>query len=176
MKHLFKNIILSKSSYFAEVKTRGKVCGFMIVEVLVAVSIITVSILVAMLVAQKSIYVSRQAFHTTQAAFLLEEGAEAVRILRDNAWNNISSLNSETNYYPTFSGDTWILSSTANTVGIFTRTVATANVNRDNTTKDISSAGTNDPGTKLMTVTVSWLEGGTPVMKTLQFYIMDIFS
>ena len=148
----------------------------MIVEVLVAVSIITVSILAAMMVAQKSIYVSRQAFHTTQAAFLLEEGAEAVRILRDNAWNNISSLNPGTNYYPTFSGDTWILSSTANTVGIFTRTVTIANVNRDNTTKDISSAGTNDPGTKLMTVTVSWLEGGTPVMKTLQFYIMDIFS
>lgn len=146
------------------------------VEVLIAVSIITASILSAMAVAQKSIYVSRQAFHSTQASFLLEEGAEAVRVLRDNAWTNISSLTPNTNYYPTFSGGTWTLSLTPNTVGIFTRTATIATVNRDNTTKDISGTGTNDPGTKLVTVTVSWVEGGTTVTKTLQFYIMNIFS
>lgn len=148
----------------------------MIVEVLVAVSIITVSIITAMAVSQKSIYVSRQALHATQAAFLLEEGAEAVRILRDNAWSNISSLTTSTNYYPIFSSNTWTLSETANTVGTFTRTVSVALVNRDNSTKDIGSAGTDDPGTKLITVTVSWPEGGTTITKTLQFYIMDIFS
>src|SRR3989344_1744694 len=76
--------------------------GFMMVEVLIVSSIITVSILAAMAVSQKSIFVSRQAFHASQAAFLLEEGAEAVRILRDNAWTNISSLTAGTTYYPTF--------------------------------------------------------------------------
>jgi len=156
--------------------------GFMIVEVLVAASIITASILAAMAVAQKSVYVSRQSFHATQTAFLLEEGAEAVRILRDNAWSNISSLTVGTNYYPTFSGGTWTLSATPNAVGIFTRTVTIANVNRDtssdpNTGKDIvSSGGALDVGTKLITVTVSWVEGGTMVSKTLNFYIMDVFS
>ena len=146
------------------------------IEIIVAVSIITVSILAAMAVTQKSVYVSRQAYHATQAAFLLEEGAEAVRIIRDNAWSNISSLTVGTNYYPTWAGGTWTLSQTANTVGIFTRTVTLASVNRDDTTKDIASAGTNDPGTKLVTVTVSWIEGGTTINKTLQFYIIDIFS
>lgn len=150
--------------------------GFMMIEIIVAVSIITVSILAAMAVTQKSVYVSRQAYHATQAAFLLEEGAEAVRIIRDNAWSNISSLTVGTNYYPTWAGGTWTLSQTANTVGIFTRTVTLASVNRDDTTKDIASAGTNDPGTKLVTVTVSWIEGGTTINKTLQFYIIDIFS
>ncbi|MEK7471140.1 MAG: hypothetical protein AAB623_00625 [Patescibacteria group bacterium] len=150
--------------------------GFMVVEILVAISIITVSILAATAVAQKSIYVSRQAFHTTQATFLLEEGAEAVRILRDNAWSNISSLAVSTNYYPTFSGGTWTLSQTANTVGIFTRRVTIAGVNRDNDTQDIASSGTDDPKAKLVTVTVFWLEGGVTITKTLQFYIIDIFS
>jgi len=151
--------------------------GFMVIEILVAVSIITASILAAMTVTQKSIHVSRQAFHTTQAAFLLEEGAEAMRIARDNAWSNISALTVGANYYPTFSGGTWTLSAVANTVGIFTRTVVLADVKRDNTTKDItSSSGTVDVGTKLVTVTVSWMEGGTTVAKTLEFYIMDIFS
>mgnify|MGYP001582880079 FL=1 len=146
------------------------------VEVLVAISIIAVSILAATMVAQKSIYVSRQAFHATQTAFLLEEGAETVRILRDNAWANISSLAPGANYYPIFSGGTWVLSETANVVNIFTRQVSVMNVNRDNITKDISTIGTDDPGTRLVTVTVSWIEGGATVTKTLQFYIMNIFS
>ena len=150
--------------------------GFMIVEVLVAVSIITASILAAMAVAQKAIYVSRQAVHATQAAFLLGEGAEAVRILRDNSWNNISSLTPATIYYPLFSGGTWTLSPTANTVGIFTRTVSVALVNRDNSTQNISVLGTNDPDTKFITVTVSWMEGENVIVKTLEFYIMNIFS
>lgn len=157
--------------------TRQKlVCGFMMVEILVAVSIITASILASMTVSQKSIYVARDSFHATQAAFLLEEGAEVVRIVRDNAWSNISGLSAGTNYYPTFSGGTWTLSSTSNTVGIFTRTVTKTSVNRDNTTKDIAGSGTDDPGTKLITVTVSWVEGGVTIIKTLPFYITDIFS
>lgn len=148
----------------------------MTVEMLVAISIITVSVLAATAVSQKSIYVARQAFHTTQAGFVLEEGAEAVGVMRDNSWANISSLTAGTNYYPTFSGGTWTLSSTPNTVDIFTRTVSIASVSRDNTTKDISNTGTDDPGTKLVTVTVSWVEGGTTITKTLQFYIINIFS
>lgn len=130
----------------------------MAIEILIASSIIAISILAATVVAQKSIYVSRQAFHTTQASFLLEEGAENTRIARDNAWSNIVNLNS------------------SEQIGIFTRTVVASNVNRDNTTKDIvSTGGTLDVGTKLVTVTVSWPEGGVTVTKTLQFYIMNIF-
>ncbi len=150
--------------------------GFMTVEVLVAVSIITVSVLAATAVAQKAISVSRQALHFSQANFLLEEGAEATRIVRDNGWSGISSLTAGTNYYPTFTGGTWTLSASSNTVGIFTRTVVITAVNRDNSTKDIASVGTNDAGTKLVTVTVSWVEGTTTVTKTLAFYISDIFS
>src|SRR3989344_6412219 len=108
--------------------------GFMMVEIIVAISIITVSILAAMAVAQKSAYLSRQALHATEASFILEEGAEAVRIFRDNTWSNISSLTPGTNYYPTFSGGTWILSGTPNTFGIFTRTASITAVNRDNST------------------------------------------
>ena len=149
--------------------------GFMIVEIIVAVAIIIVSVLAAMMVTQKSIYVSRQALHVSQATFLLEEGAEAVRIFRDNAWSNISSLNVGTNYYPTFSG-TWTVSTTPSTVGIFTRVITIANVNRDATSGDIATSGVNDPGTKLITITVSWTESGQAMSKTLSFYIMDIFS
>lgn len=148
----------------------------MTVEILVAASIITVSILAATGITQKSVAISRQALHAIQAGFLLEEGAEVVRILRDNTWSSISSLTNAMSYYPMFSGGTWTLSATANTVGIFTRSLTIASVNRDNVTKDISIIGTDDPGTKLVTITVSWNEGGTTATKTLKFYIIDIFS
>jgi len=155
----------------------SKNSGFMVVELLIGVSIITVSIFAAMIVAQKSINVSRQALHVSQASFLLEEGAEAVRIVRDNAWSNISNLTASASYYPNFSGGTWVLDSNLNTIGIFTRNVSVSAVNRDDTTKDIvTSGGTTDAGTRLVTVTVSWLEGATTVSKSIQFYIMDIFS
>src|SRR5665811_1850287 len=124
--------------------------GFMTVEVLIGISIITISILASMAVAQKSIYVSRQAFHFTQANFLLEEGAEVVRIARDNNWSNISALTLGTDYYLLFSSGSWSLSSTPSTVGIFTRKINIENVNRDNITNDISGTGTVDNGTKLV--------------------------
>ncbi|MFA5936945.1 MAG: hypothetical protein WC822_03645 [Candidatus Paceibacterota bacterium] len=149
--------------------------GFMMVEIIVAISIIIVSVLVAMSVTQKSVSVTRQSLHTSQATFLLEEGAEAVRIIRDNSWSDISNLSNAITYYPTFSG-TWTLSTSPSTIGIFTRTVNIANVNRDASTQDIAVSGTNDAGTKLITISVSWNEGGEVLNKTLSFYIMDIFS
>ncbi|HAS81079.1 MAG: hypothetical protein UR25_C0005G0006 [Candidatus Nomurabacteria bacterium GW2011_GWE1_32_28] len=150
--------------------------GFMMVEVIVAISIIVVSVLAAMSVTQKSIFVSRQALHVKEASFLLEEGAESMRIIRDNSWNNISTLNIGTDYYFTFSGGTWTLSNIPSTTGIFVRKVNISNVNRNVSTDDIESLGIDDPGTKLITITVSWIDGGETLSKTLSFYIMDIFS
>jgi Tfp pilus assembly protein PilV len=149
--------------------------GSLMVEVLIVSAIMTVSVLAALAVAQKSIYVSRQSLHVSQASFLLEEGAEAVRIIRDNDWSNIEALTPEDTYYPVYSSGTWGLSGTATQVGIFSRTVTIFDVTRDSTTDDIVSSGTDDPGTKLVTVAVSWDEGGTSVSKSISFYIADIF-
>jgi len=132
--------------------------GFMVIEILIAISIITISVLSAMAVSQKSIQVSRQALHTTEAAFLLEEGAENARIARDNLWSNFVSIN------------------TIEQIGIYTRTVVASSVNRDSTTSDISVSGIDDPDTKLVTVTVAWPEGGTTIVKNLKFYLMNIFN
>lgn len=145
------------------------------VEILVAASILAVAFIAVMGAAQRSIYLSRQGLHQAQAAFLLEEGGEAVRIFRNSGWSNITALNSGTTYYPTFAGGTWTLSTTPNTVGIFSRKVTVSSVNRDSS-DNIATSGTADPGTKLITVTVSWLEGSQTVTKTLLFYLSDIFS
>jgi Tfp pilus assembly protein PilV len=156
-------------------KKNNRNFGFMMIEVLVAVSIITASVLTAMAVAQKSIVLSQRSVHMTQAGFLLEEGAEAVRILRDNNWTNISNLSLNTDYYLSFNGSTWILNTTPSQIGKFTRKITFSGVYRD-ASGDIAEAGSLDSGTKLVTVTVTWNEGVNVVSKDLKFYILDIFS
>ena len=147
------------------------------VEVLIAISIILAITLTSMSVVQRGISVSEESLHVTQASSLLEEGGEAVRIYRDSGWSNIANLSTDTAYYPTLSGNTWILSTTQNNVGLFTRTVTISNVNRDATTGDIvTNGGVYDAGTKLVTVNVSWQEGGQAMSKKLLFYISNIFS
>lgn len=149
----------------------------MVIEILVAVTIITVSILATMTVAQKSVQVSRQSLHSSQAGFLLEEGAEALRTMRDSAWSNISSLVPGTEYYFLWNGSAWTLSETPSTIGEFTRIATVSSVNRDSSTRDIvASGGTDDPDTKLVEIEVSWREGGTLVTKNIQFYLMNIFQ
>lgn len=147
------------------------------VEVLVGSAIVVLAILSFMAVAQKSIAISSRALHTVQASSLLEEGAEMVRIHRDNAWTNISNLTVGLEYYPVFSGTVLSFPTSSSTVGIFTRKVVLTDVYRDASTGDIvNSGGVLDTGTKLVTVTVSWNEGSSPVSKTLSFYILDLFS
>jgi Tfp pilus assembly protein PilV len=137
-------------------KNRQKNKGSMMVEIIIAATIISISVLAAISVANRSIIVAHQALHMSQAAFLLEEGAENTRIARDNNWNNIVSLNS------------------SEQIGIFTRTIVASSVNRNVSTGDIGS-GSDDSGTKLITVTVSWNQTGRLVTKTLKFYISNIF-
>lgn len=155
---------------------KNKKLGFMMVEVLVAVSIIAACVLAGMAVAQRSILLSYRSVHTAQASFLLEEGAESVRILRDNDWLNISNLEVSTDYYLEFFNGTWILNTTPSQIGKFTRKINISDVYRSVSSGDISESGNLDDGTKLITVTVSWNEGNNTVVKTLQFYITDIFS
>lgn len=158
-------------------KINKNISGFMMVEILIATSIMLVIVLASMSVVQKGIVVSEQSLGTTQASYLLEEGGEVVRILRDNAWTNISNLSIGTTYYPTYSSNAWTMSTTPNQIDNFTRTVVVSSVNRDaNTGAIVSNGGTLDTGTKLITVNVSWQENGKNMSKSLSFYISDIFS
>jgi Tfp pilus assembly protein PilV len=163
-------------------KIKNKNKGSLMVEIVIATTIITIFVLVALNVTQKALAVSRQAVHSSQAAFLLEEGGESVKIFRDNnSWTNFSTLFNTSSTYclsDTISSWTSALSTTSSCakIGIFTRIVNVANVNRDGISGDIvSSGGTLDSGTKLITITVSWKESGNTITKTLQFYINNIF-
>ena len=164
------NIFRLVKCQMSNVKCNG---GFSIIEILIAASIILFSIFAILSLAQKSVQVSRLSLYQTQASFLLEEGAEATKTIRDAGWTNISSLTSGTTYYLSFSGTAWSLSATPATVGIFTRTVLFSDVYRD-VNDDIATSGTLDSGTKKVTITVSWRDTSGSTSKSISLYMANI--
>lgn len=150
--------------------------GFSLVEVLVACSIISMITLTVMSAASRGIELSSRALKQVQASMLMEEGVEAVKSVRDANWSNISNLPLG-NSYLSFS-NVWSLSNTNQVEvvdGTFTRTIRLSEVRRDGN-DDIASSGTVDPGTKKVTVSVSWNSSGQTISKEINFYLSDIFN
>ncbi len=154
--------------------------GFSLVEVLIACAIISTMIFALMSAVQKGISLSLNALKQTQASFLLEEGAEAIKSIRDANWTNISSITLDTNYYFSYNNSTnlWSVSTTPTTAidSMFTRTVTLSQVFR-NATDDIAVSGTVDTHIKKVVVTVSWPSSdGTTFSRNLSFYLVNIFN
>ena len=94
----------------------------------------------------------------TEAEAFAQEAIEAVRAIRDRAWNENRYAESAV----AASGGQWIFTGDLNeTIGQYTRVITFANVCRNQTTNDIvSDCGVlntyTDPHTKLVTVEVTW--------------------
>lgn len=147
--------------------------GFGLIEMVVGISVLSISLVGIGAVAQRSLALSRQSLQETQANFLLEEGSEVVRSFRDKGWVNIGNLSTTTTYYLTY-GSTWATTTTASKIdNTFTRTITVSDVTRD-VNDDIAASGTYDSGTKKITVTLSWVSGFATSTKTVQMYLTDI--
>lgn len=162
---------------------KNKKKGSLLVEVVIASAIIVIITFAIVSAASKGIQLSSRALEQTQASYLLEEGAEVVKIVRDNNWTTFAALTLETTYYLVFdnASNAWSLTTTPpmpSTIDEkFSRSVVFSQVSRDATTQDIVvGSGVIDTRTKKVVVTVSWLSSGLTVSKTLSFYVSDIFN
>jgi len=156
--------------------------GFSLVEAVIASAICLGVLLGVSSAFTLSLRASLGNTSRTQAAFLEEEGLEAVRILRDNGWaSNIASLTASTTYYLAYdsAASTWkATSSNAYIDSTFSRTFSIYNVSRDGNQNIVSTGGSNDANTKKVTVTVSWRQRETKATSShsLSTYITNIFS
>lgn len=164
------------------------VSGFTLIEVLIACSIISISMFALMSTAQKGIVLSNQALKKSQVNLLLEEGVEAVKSIRDNNWDtNIKDLSLETPYHIFFNTNTkvWVLDTSATSLvnsipsypidGVFDRTIIFYSVGRGSDDDILAVGGTLDEGTRKVIVTTTWVSSGILNSKSLTFYIADIF-
>lgn len=150
--------------------------GVLSVEILIASLVVSIAFIALILVASSTISLSRQTLHQTQVAFLLEEGTEAVKIIRNSGWQNISNKSFNTDYYLSFSGGNWSLDTSPVYVDDFLRKVSFFSVQRDAYDDIVQSGGVVDLDTRLVKVQVFWNEGSVLKSKSIDFYISNIFS
>ena len=86
--------------------------AFVLVEALVAAAILTTVLASANAAFLLSVRSGSQNTTEVQATYLAEEGLEAVRVMRDSAWSNISSQTSGTPFYLAFDGTAWSATTT----------------------------------------------------------------
>jgi Tfp pilus assembly protein PilV len=149
--------------------------GISLVEVVVGVSLIAISLIG--LVGAYNFYFRIALKDTTfiQASFLLEEGLEAARSIRDNDWDSIANLISGNDYGFEYEGNSWQSTTTLSSIdGFFYRTFVVSNILRDSN-DDISLSGTEDPNTKEITVTVSWFDNNSTTTKSISTYLTKLF-
>ena len=134
--------------------------GFGLLEVVLGVARISISVFGLLSVAQNSLRVSEYSLREAQAGYLLLEGAEAVRFMRDMGWTNVGNLSTSATYYITYSITTnTFATSTVDTFidGVFSRSFTVSDVNRDASDDMVAApAEIYDSGTKKITVNMSW--------------------
>jgi len=147
---------------------KDKNSGFMFLEILVAIAIISLVFVVLLGIGFSAQNTSTSLRKETQADSLAREAFEAVRSFRDGTtWsaNGLGIVNyAESNPYYLFLDNSstpakWSLRTGTETVGIFTRYIVFDKVSRDPTTHYIESvynSSHNDPDTVKATVTVLW--------------------
>lgn len=153
-------------------KTKGSVA----IEVLIGSVIISLALISSVLLMGKAMNITRQIMYEAKAAFLLEEGVESVKSIRDTDWSDISSLVESQVYYISWNNGSYQLSTTPSVIGDFTKTVVFESVYRDSEDDIVSSGGTIDDGTRFVTVNVSWQNGESVLNKEISFYISNIFG
>ncbi len=157
--------------------------GSGMVEILIASGIISVVIMTIINVYSSLASISLLNTDKVQASFLLEEGAEAVRLLRDTSWSNISSLTASTTtyylYWPvaaTSTSATWRATTTPQLVDEMRRSFKVYTVSRDSNFDIVTSGGSNDAGSRRVVITVAWPTLYGTTTKSLEMYIFNTFN
>jgi prepilin-type N-terminal cleavage/methylation domain-containing protein len=152
--------------------------GFSLIEIIIASSIFLLA--VTTIFSSYAIALKATVKNTAylQAAFLAEEGNEALKNMRDFGWSNyVGSLSVGTPYRLSWTAGMWQATTTNTFIdGKFDRAFVLSAVSRDGSNNIVSSGGTVDTNTKKVVVSVSWNEGGATTTKTMESYVSNIFS
>lgn len=152
--------------------------GFSLVEIIIASSILLISVISIFSAFVLALSTSSKNTAKVQAAFLLEEGNEALRNMRDFGFSaNISPLQNNTSYRLAWDSQRWQATTTNTFIDSkFDRTFVLSEVQRDIDHNIVSSGGTVDNNTKKVTVSVSWRDGSATTTRLMESYVSNIFN
>ena len=151
--------------------------GFGLLEIVIGLAVITLFLFGVLAVARLSARLSEENANNIKAAFLLEEGTEALKILRDAGWQqNIAALAISGDYYFSFDNGQWqATSSNVFIDGLFERKLRLENVYRDSQAR-IADSGELDSNTKKAALSVGWRSRGATTTKTISTYLTNLFN
>jgi len=152
--------------------------GFSLVEAVIAAAIIATGI--AGIAAAVSAYDrgAATALPSVQATLLAEEGIEAVYLMRDTSWSGtIATYAAGTPYALAWQTNSWATATTLSYIdNTYWRTITFQDVQRNSSEQIVSSGGTNDPNTRLITSSVSWSSRSGTSTVTLSAYVSNLFN
>lgn len=130
--------------------------GFGLIEIVIATAVITLALSAFLHGGALALRLLNAEKENLETALLAKEGLNAVRSLRDEAWNNVASSTVGTTYYPVIENGKWRLSTSDPGVinGKYTRKIIFDRVYRNNSDQ-IASAGNEDSNTRKATVEIS---------------------
>jgi Tfp pilus assembly protein PilV len=159
-------------------QSKQKIQGFGLTEVIIGAAILILVFLGLITTYNRYVKAGSKIIPEITATYLLEEGLEAVRFMRDYSWDNkIATLAAGTTYYLAWDGSLWNATTTAtSTSGMYYRTFTIASVSRDSNQDIASVGGTDDPQTKKVTMQVAWKVSSATSTKQFSMYIADLFN
>lgn len=169
-------------SFFKTAAARNSATGFSLIEIILAASILSMFMMSIMLYYKKILDVSENTTRYIQSGFLLEEGVEAVKLIRDMSWaTGIAPLSTTTTYYLSWSGTTWTSTTTPGKIeNIFVRTFTVGDVYRDASDDIVANQalGTFGTSSKKIIFSVAWQSKGSraTTTKVAETYIMNLFN
>lgn len=151
--------------------------GFGLVEVIVAISII---LLVLSSIYGVHVFYIKTVFsniNKVRATFLLEEGVEAIKLIRDQNWENIADLSVDEDHFLAFNGNFWQVTD-ANVFidALFERKFSLERVRRESSGVISSSGASYDEDTRKVNVTVSWFDGTATSSRSISTYITNFLE
>jgi Tfp pilus assembly protein PilV len=126
--------------------------GQSLMELLVAMGIFVLIVASTMFLTLDAHLANQEGGQRTRAAAFAQEGIEASKSLASRGWKYLTvgmhGLSAVTNV--------WQYNGSTDSLGIFSRSVTVTSVNRDVSGNIVTSGGTPDPDTKLVTSRVTW--------------------
>ena len=154
-----------------------KQLGASLVEILMAIGLITTTLVALLAIVNFSIKVAGQSQVEYKALSLAKEMMEAVRSFRDNSdWltNGLNVLNLDVNYHLEQNGNPikWALVAGLQTKDGFTQSIVFSAVRRDVNGNIVASGGNLDNYSKMARVKITWQDQG----KTKQIQLDNLLT
>ena len=159
-------------------KSNKFIKGISLIEVIIASSIISLSMIYIANVYGNFLKLSLENTDKVQAVFLLDEGVETIKTMRNYAWSTVASSTAGTSYYLVWQNGRWQSTTTPSVIdNKFIRKFTVADVYRDASTLNIvNSGGVLNTDSKLVSFDVSWNYKGATSSKQTSFYIFNIYE